>query len=158
MNRFNNEGFVKNAVWLDANSEPFYWEEMIDGARIATVSLYLISSIGLVEIVDSMREKLGFLPMAPTDLHPTDDVIDCDGWYNFYIELKENCYPSYVDHCIQADVVNSYSDDNECSYTIELDNDARMLVSRRLNEESLRKYGTGISGLLKDSRRLMEGV
>ena len=154
-NKLNNSAFVESSIYLDRNSEPLYGEDQAyisKPTRFATVSFYLESSDGLTALADAVREEAGFLPMLPTEKHQAD--YDMDGWYDFYIGINGYVYDR-LDSCIDIYVVSEYADDNEAHYTLDIPDDAREMIFRRLDAQAKAAYGMSCEELLAEAEKEM---
>lgn len=121
-------------------------------------------TVGLIEIVDRLRHKLGFKPMYPIvgcggdkDYGGCDDCYDCDDkcCYDFFISLN-GFTDSHLDTCIAAVVADSDSVDNEDMYTIDLTEDEQRLLYKRFDEQCRRSLNKTCEELLKEAEEMME--
>ena len=151
------EGFVRDNVFIDFGSEIIYGEDQVydtHPCRFAAVQFALMPTNGLVQIADRIRKDLGFRPMHPLDEY-TDETCDNDGWYDLYVSISD-CGGCCADSCIEVVVVNADSPDNEETYHIDLDDQARMWIYASLDEQCRRYLGKGCAELLREARAEMD--
>ncbi len=155
-NNLSNAEFVNRSIYVDRYSEVFYGADQVFiryPARFATVTFCLESSDGLIELADAERVKAGYMPFIPTEQHP-EEVCDMEGWYDFYISI-DNYADDHMESCIEAVVCNSYQDDNEQMYYIEIPDEARSLLFNRLDEQARECYGMSCLEMLEESNKEM---
>ena len=150
------EGFVKDEVFVDFGSEVTYGHDQcyIDFPCVfPTVGFQLMATNGLTQIADRIRKEAGFKPMHPMDEY-TDDTCDNEGWYEFYAGL--NGYTdSHMDTCIDFVVVNSDSEDNEQTYSIDLTAEEQDAVYNRLDEQCRKYLEKSCEELLDEAGKVM---
>ena len=157
------EAFINTEIFIDFESEPIYGEDqayICCPERFPTVRFQLMPTVGLIEIVDRLRHKLGFKPMYPivgVDNGGCDDCYDCDDdcCYDFFISLN-GFTDSHLDTCIAAVVADSDSVDNEDMYTIDLTEDEQRLLYKRFDEQCRRSLGKTCEELLKEAEEMMD--
>ena len=163
------EAFINTEIFIDFESEPIYGEDqayICCPERFPTVRFQLMPTVGLIEIVDRLRHKLGFKPMYPvigcssdndSDNGGYDDCYDCDddGWYDFFISLN-GFNDSHLDTCIAVVVAGSDSVDNEDMYTIDLSDDEQKLLYKRFDEQCRKSINKSCEELLKEAEEMME--
>ena len=163
------EAFINTEIFIDFESEPIYGEDqayICCPERFPTVRFQLMPTVGLIEIVDRLRHKLGFKPMYPvigcssdndSDNGGYDDCYDCDDdcCYDFFISLN-GFTDSHLDTCIAAVVADSDSVDNEDMYTIDLTDDEQRLLYKRFDEQCRRSLGKTCEELLKEAEEMMD--
>ena len=157
-NKLSNAEFVNHSFYLDPCSEPFYGEDqayICFPKRYATVSFYLESSDGLTALADAVREEAGYRPMYPTEKHPHECECDQNGWYDFYIGISAYDLSDPLDSCIDAIVVSDGEEDNEAHYVIDIPDEARELIYKRLDEQAREAYGMSCAELLAESEKEM---
>ena len=151
------EGFVKDEIFIDFGAEILCGDDQcyIDyPCRFPTVGFQLMATNGLSQIADRIRKDAGFRPMHPMDEY-TDDNCDNDGWYDFYVGI--NGYAdNHMDSCIEFVVVNSDSEDNEETYSIDLTVDEQAAIYNRLDEQCRKYEGKSCEELLTEARKRME--
>ena len=157
------EAFINTEIFIDFESELIYGEDqayICCPERFPTVRFQLMPTVGLIEIVDRLRHKLGFKPMYPivgVDNGGCDDCYDCDDdcCYDFFISLN-GFTDSHLDTCIAAVVADSDSVDNEDMYTIDLTEDEQKLLYKRFDEQCRRSLNKTCEELLKEAEEMME--
>ena len=157
------EAFINTEIFIDFESEPIYGEDqayICCPERFPTVRFQLMPTVGLIEIVDRLRHKLGFKPMFPivgVDNGGCDDCYDCDDdcCYDFFISLN-GFSDSHLDTCIAAVVADSDSVDNEDMYTIDLTEDEQKLLYKRFDEQCRRSINKTCEELLKEAEEMMD--
>ena len=157
------EAFINTEIFIDFESEPIYGEDqayICCPERFPTVRFQLMPTVGLIEIVDRLRHKLGFKPMYPivgVDNGGCDDCYDCDDdcCYDFFISLN-GFTDSHLDTCIAAVVADSDSVDNEDMYTIDLTEDEQKMLYKRFDEQCRRSLGKTCEELLKEAEEMMD--
>ena len=135
--------FCRKAVWIDdddyllTNREDF-----------PAVNFYLQSTEGLDELADALHESAGFLPMRPTEQHPDD--YDCNGWFDFYIDVLRTPNGDNA-----ADFISACVDTNAAGYgaeyKIRLTEQERRTVYAHIDEQAKAAFGKTLSQLLDDS-------
>ena len=151
------EAFVIDNVYIDFGSEIMYGDDQacIDyPTRFPTVGFQLMATDGLSHIADRIRVDAGFKPMHAMDNY-TDDTCDNDGWYDFYVGLN-GFSPNHMDNCIEFVVVNSDSEDNEQTYTIDLSPDEQAALFDRLDKLCRESLGQTCDELLAEARKRMD--
>ena len=157
------EAFINTEIFIDFESEPIYGEDqayICCPERFPTVRFQLMPTVGLIEIVDRLRHKLGFKPMYPivgVDNGGCDDCYDCDDdcCYDFFISLN-GFTDSHLDTCIAAVVADSDSVDNEDMYTIDLTEDEQKMLYKRFDEQCRRSLNKTCEELLKEAEEMMD--
>lgn len=163
------EAFINTEIFIDFESEPIYGEDqayICCPERFPTVRFQLMPTVGLIEIVDRLRHKLGFKPMYPvigcssdndSDNGGYDDCYDCDDdcCYDFFISLN-GFTDSHLDTCIAAVVADSDSVDNEDMYTIDLTEDEQKILYKRFDEQCRRSLNKTCEELLKEAEEMMD--
>lgn len=151
------EGFVRENIYIDFSSEILYGD---DQAYISypvvfpTVGFQLMATNGLVEIADRIRKDKGFRPMHAMDEF-TDDTCDNEGWYDFFIGLN-GFTETHMDASLDFVVVNSDSEDNEETYTIDLTEEEQIAIYNRLDEQCRKYEGKSCEELLAEAKKRME--
>ena len=136
------EAFINTEIFIDFESELIYGEDqayICSPERFPTVRFQLMPTVGLIEIVDRLRHKLGFKPSC----------------YDFFISLN-GFTDSHLDTCIAAVVADSDSVDNEDMYTIDLTEDEQKLLYKRFDEQCRRSLNKTCEELLKEAEEMME--
>ena len=157
------EAFINTEIFIDFESEPIYGEDqayICCPERFPTVRFQLMPTVGLIEIVDRLRHKLGFKPMYPivgVDNGGCDDCYDCDDdcCHDFFISLN-GFTDSHLDTCIAAVVADSDSVDNEDMYTIDLTEDEQKMLYKRFDEQCRRSLNKTCEELLKEAEEMMD--
>ena len=157
------EAFINTEIFIDFESELIYGEDqayICCPERFQTVRFQLMPTVGLIEIVDRLRHKLGFKPMYPivgVDNGGCDDCYDCDDdcCYDFFISLN-SFTDSHLDTCIAAVVADSDSVDNEDMYTIDLTEDEQKILYKRFDEQCRRSLNKTCEELLKEAEEMMD--
>ena len=157
------EAFINTEIFIDFESELIYGEDqayICCPERFPTVRFQLMPTVGLIEIVDRLRHKLGFKPMYPivgVDNGGCDDCYDCDDdcCYDFFISLN-GFTDSHLDTCIAAVVADSDSVDNEDMYTINLTEEEQKMLYKRFDEQCRRSLNKTCEELLKEAEEMME--
>lgn len=160
------EAFINTEIFIDFESELIYGEDqayICCPERFPTVRFQLMPTVGLIEIVDRLRHKLGFKPMYPIVGCCSDndsdgcDCYDCDDdcCYDFFISLN-GFTDSHLDTCIAAVVADSDSVDNEDMYTIDLTEEEQRLLYKRFDEQCRRSINKTCEELLKEAEEMME--
>ena len=85
----------------------------------------------------------------------TDETCDQNGWYDFYFGLN-GLAGDNGNLCIEFVVVNSDSDDNEETYTIDLTYEERAAMYQRMDEQCKKYLGKGCKELLAEAKQQME--
>ncbi len=133
-------------ICIDPDAEPVF---QVDDS----INFKLTGTYSLAIMVDTWREDNGLLPMLPTPRHPTD--YDQDGWYNFYIDIRENDRGKTGD-AILAVVESPGATDDFGEYYIELSDDVRKALYQKLNTESANRFGSDFAALFAEARRYTE--
>ena len=157
------EAFINTEIFIDFESELIYGEDqayICCPERFPTVRFQLMPTVGLIEIVDRLRHKLGFKPMYPivgVDNGGCDDCYDCDDdcCYDFFISLN-GFTDSHLDTCIAAVVADSDSVDNEDMYTIDLTEEEQKMLYKRFDEQCRRSINKTCEELLKEAEEMMD--
>ncbi|MFR7820225.1 DUF3310 domain-containing protein [Candidatus Pseudoruminococcus sp.] len=157
------EAFINTEIFIDFESELIYGEDqayICCPERFPTVRFQLMPTVGLIEIVDRLRHKLGFKPMYPivgVDNGGCDDCYDCDDdcCYDFFISLN-GFTNSHLDTCIAAVVADSDSVDNEDMYTIDLTEEEQKMLYKRFDEQCRRSINKTCEELLKEAEEMMD--
>lgn len=152
-NRINSADFAVSNIFIDSGEVPFYGEGDAFPVRYATVNIQLSATDTLTEFVDAIREEQGFLPMLPTEKHPTD--YDMEGWYDFYLDFNDYDDLRIADH-IDVIVDNGSDMDDFCSYSIELSETVRIALYKHLNEYAKRTLGMSIDEMLSDAHECID--
>ena len=152
------ENFIHDAVQLDSGAEIIYGsDEFFDTypCRFQTVEFMLSSTDALVEVADMIRMGKGYFPMHPRD--DWNEVVDTDGWYDFYIGISKlpNDADVHLDNCITFVVVNSDSEDNENLYEIELTEEEQSAVLAILDRQCKKHLRKSCQELLMESEKEM---
>jgi len=153
MNRIESTDFAERYIYIDTGSEQFYGVGDAFPEKYAIVNLQLFSTDALMEVVDSIREEKGFLPMLPTEKHSED--YDEDGWYDFYLDVNDYDNLRIADH-IDAIVDNGCSEDDFACYRIELSDDVRAALYKHLNEQAKRACGMTLDEMLAEAHRYID--
>lgn len=147
---------VQKCIGLDYE---LYWNFGSDQAyidfpvRFPTVTIALLSTVGLTRAVDEIRVREGHLPMLPIGTDESGEY-DQDGWYNFYVSLN-GFNDTKIDNCIEAIVQSSEADDNEECYYVPLTEAEQIEVYNEINK-LLQKYAdTSCDKLLEEARAEM---
>ena len=154
------EAFINTEIFIDFESELIYGEDqayICSPERFPTVRFQLMPTVGLIEIVDRLRHKLGFKPMYPIVGVDNGDCYDCDDdcCYDFFISLN-GFTDSHLDTCIAAVVADSDSVDNEDMYTIDLTEDEQKMLYKRFDEQCRRSLNKTCEELLKEAEEMMD--
>ena len=152
------EQFLYKAIFIDFGAEIIYGsDEFFDTypCRFPTVEFMLSATDALVEIADRIRMEKGYFPMHPRD--DWNDVIDTDGWYDFYIGISKlpNDVGVHLDNCINFVVVNSDSEDNEELYEIKLTDDEQSMILAILDRQCKKHIEKSCQELLTESEKEM---
>ena len=154
------EAFINTEIFIDFESELIYGEDqayICCPERFPTVRFQLMPTVGLIEIVDRLRHKLGFKPMYPIVGVDNGGCYDCDDdcCYDFFISLN-GFTDRHLDTCIAAVVADSDSVDNEDMYTIDLTEGEQKLLYKRFDEQCRRSLNKTCEELLKEAEEMME--
>ena len=151
------EAFAIDNVFIDFGSEIMYGDDQayIDyPSRFPTVEFQIMATEGLAQIADRIRMDQGFAPMHAMDNY-TDDTCDNNGWYDFYVGLN-GFSPNHMDNCIEFVVVNSDSEDNEQTYTIDLSPYEQAILYDRLDMLCRESLGQTCEDLLVEAQKRMD--
>ena len=151
------EYVLKDHIFIDFGSEVMYGSDQVFlscPVRFATVGFQLMDTALLSGIADRIRIAKGYRPMHPVDEY-TDETCDQNGWYDFYFGLN-GLAGDHGDLCIEFVVVNSDSDDNEETYTIDLTYEERAAMYQRMDEQCRKYLGKGCKELLAEAKQQME--
>ena len=138
-----NSALVEDHVFLDPSAEPFLNDD-------GSINFMLMDTTILVSIVDICREDLGFRPMFPTRQHLAD--YDTDGWYDFYIDVSEKDHGRTAAKIV-AEVESPYAEDDRQEYYIELSDDARKTLYQKINDHSVKQFGSDLAALFEAARQ-----
>lgn len=133
-------------ICIDPDAEPMF---QVDDS----INVKLTDTYPLAVMVDAWREDNGLLPMLPTLRHMTD--YDQDGWYNFYIDIRENDRGKTGD-AILAVVESPGATDDFGEYYIKLSDDVRKALYQKLDAESAKVFGLDFAALFAEARRYTE--
>lgn len=133
-------------ICIDPDAEPMF---QVDDS----INFRLTGTYSLAIMVDTWREDNGLLPMLPTPRHPTD--YDLNGWYNFYIDIRENDMGETGD-AILAVVESPDATDDFGEYYIELSDDVRKALYQKLDAESAKVFGLDFAALFDEARKYAE--
>ena len=152
------EQFLRKAIFIDFGAEIIYGSDQVYDSypcRFPTVEFMLSATDALVEVADRIRMGKGYFPMHPRD--DWNDVVDTDGWYDFYIGISKlpNDEDVHLDNCITFVVVNSDSEDNEELYEIKLTDDEQAAILAILDSQCKKHIGKSCQELLMESEKEM---
>ena len=147
------EGFVRDNIFIDFAGEILYGSEQANltyPRRFATVEFPLIATEGLIQIADRIRKDAGFRPIRPMDEY-TGETCDNAAWYDFYTGIS-TFSENRMGGCIEFVVVNADSVDNEKLYVIELSEEEKLAVFKRLDGQCRQHLGNSCEELLQEAR------
>lgn len=135
---------ILDNIYVDIGEEPIFG---YDQAYISyptvfeTVEFELVGTDGLISLVDALRRADGFGTYAEDE--------EC--WYDFYIGLN-GFNDSKVDTCISAIVVNSWYDDDEQEYIIDIDDEEQRYIYDCIDEQCRKWLGKSADELMKEAK------
>ena len=149
---FFTEEFIKENIFVDTDAEIFYGSEQMNVSfprRFATVTIPLQCTYEMAKIVDKIRWEMGHKPMCPFG-NLTDADCDQEGWYDFYIGLN-GLSDVLVGLCIEVYTANFEDEDDGERYSIELNDEERWNIRKRLDDECKKLIGKNCAELLKEA-------
>lgn len=130
------EGVMKDNIFIDFDADIQYGSDQMYISyplKFATVGFMLQDTALLSTLADRIRKDKGFAPMNPMDEY-TGETCDQNGWYDFYYFISD-IEGGRGDSTIEFVVVSPDAPDNEETYTIDLTDEERGEMYRRINEE-----------------------